>query len=81
MKTIKEQQTEYVQAHTESVESYEAYAEKEEIAAAFEAGANYVLGEMEKIINHPRIFVKGDKTVEEGMIEAISKLIEQLKEK
>lgn len=31
MKSIKEQQTEYVLTHTELVESYEAYAEKEEI--------------------------------------------------
>ena len=29
MKSIKEQQIEYVQAHTDAVESYEAYAEKD----------------------------------------------------
>ena len=50
MKTIKEKQTEYVMEHTAETESYEAYAEKEDIAAAYEAGANYILEEIEKFM-------------------------------
>lgn len=76
MKTIKEQQTEYVLAHTEQVESYEAYAEKEEIAAAFEAGANYVLDEIERLLS------KEDKNLNDygkALVWRIKDTIEQLK--
>lgn len=51
------------------------------VSSSYEAGANYVLDEIEKIINHPRRFVTCDKSVEDGMIEEISKLVEHLKEK
>lgn len=76
MKSIREKAEEYGKANltawgvisTERVEG-------------FEAGANYVLDEIEEIINHPLRFVTSDKTIEEGMIEEISKLVERLKEK
>ena len=74
MKSIKEQQTEYVLAHTDAVESYEAYAEKEEIAAAFEAGANYVLEQIEKLTNNQNWCAFPKQSHKE-----LKKLIEQLK--
>lgn len=51
------------------------------VISSYEAGASYVINEIEEIINHPRRFVTDNKTIEEGMIEEISKLIEHLKEK
>lgn len=75
MKSIKEKAEEYAKTKHTNQNLIEI------VSWDFEAGANHVLDEIEKIINHPRRFVTGDKTVEEGMIEEISKLVEHLKEK
>lgn len=69
MKSINEFATEYAQDKYLPVQT----------SQAVKAGANYVLNEIEEIINHPLRFVNVDKTVEESMIKEISKLVEQLK--
>lgn len=73
MKSIKEQSNEYAKEYLFRTLSQRAPN------IHFEAGANYVLDEIEKIICHPLRFVNANKTIEEGMIEEISKLLEQLK--
>ena len=45
----------------------------------FVAGANYVLDAIVSILSHPTQYVNTDKSVEEGMIDAIIECIEQLK--
>ena len=79
MKSIKEQQTEYVLAHTDAVESYEAYAEKEEIAAAYEAGANCVIDALEEFMTNLNFGSNAAEMVYKDIKANIHKFIEQLK--
>ena len=45
----------------------------------FIAGANYVLDAIEDVLTNPRRYVNPDKSVEEGMIDALIKRVEELK--
>lgn len=82
MKSIKEKAEEYGLLNPDI--HYDAdsntYDNVDKPSIDFEAGANYVLNQIEEIINHPLRFVTSNKSIEEGMIEEISKLIENLKE-
>lgn len=72
MKSIKEKVNEYVETQAPSAESYEAYAEKKDIADAYEAGATYVLKCFEEIIAGKRVWSTED-------IQKIYDCVEQLK--
>ena len=49
------------------------------IGRGFVLGANYVLEQIEDVLTNPRRYVNPDKSVEEGMVDAIIKCVEQLK--
>jgi len=82
MATIKEKNMKSIKEKAEEYSSGYMNLDRQQVAKqALEYGANYVLDAIEEIINHPLRFVSADKTIEEGMIGELSKLVEQLKEK
>lgn len=48
MKTINSLTQDYIQNYTSQCESYECYAEREDVARAFKAGANAILDVVEE---------------------------------
>lgn len=72
MKSIKEKEAEYVKTYTATAESSEAYAEKEDVTFAYEAGAYYVLNAIwEKVLT--------SKEFSQTQLELIMNFCEQLK--
>ena len=63
-----------VQAGAEWSDEHPLFSEKD-----YEAGANYVLDVIGNILSHPTSYVNADKSIEEGMIDDIIDVIEQLK--
>lgn len=70
MKSIKEKTEEYIAGFHPSIQRMcsESYID----------GANYVLDAIGNILSHPTHYVNADKSVEEGMLEAIIECIAQL---
>ena len=81
MKSIKEKAEEYVDDYYQKLEiSKDEYPTDVVISKAdFIAGANYILNVIEDVLSHPRRYVNSDKSVEEGMVDALIKYVEQLK--
>lgn len=71
MKSIKEKAEEHSKVFRSSIDEIS----KE----SYEAGASYVLGQIEDIVTHPQRYVSADRSVEEAMIEDIVKCIGKLK--
>jgi hypothetical protein len=55
-----------------------SYDNHDKPAEDFEAGANYVIKQIENILSHPLKYVHSDKSVEEGMIADIANIVKQL---
>jgi len=68
MNTIKEQST--INVTAKDAKSYEI---------GFKAGAGYVIKQIENVLTNPRKYVNPDKSVEEGMVDALIKCVKQLK--
>jgi len=82
MKSIKEKAKEYGLFNPDI--HYDAdgntYDDVDKPSMDFDAGANYVIEQIEDILTHPRRYVNSDTSEEEAMLSDIAKLIEQLKE-
>ena len=70
MKSIKEKADEKYPIITGELQTYNK---------KFVEGANYVLDAIEDVLTNPRRYVNPDKSVEEGMIDALIKRVEELK--